>query len=498
MIVKRLEVIIIIVILLGAFLVRLYKFNNPVADWHSWRQADTSAVSRNFIKRNFDLLYPRFDDLSNVPSNFFDNPNGYRFVEFPIYNLFQAGLFKIDTIIRCQANSPLGCRKTIFTLEEWGRLVSIFSSLVASIFVFLIVKKHQSKLAGFLAFFFFAFLPYNIYYGRTILPDSMMLMTFLGGIYFFDLWLDKKTLKIYNFSFLIALIFIASALLLKPFALFFTPPLIYLAFSKFGLSFLKKWQLWFFLIISILPLILWRIWMSQYPEGIPRSDWLFNMYNIRFKGAFFSWIFDKRIANLILGAWGLPLLVLGFLSKGNKKSYLFFLTFVVSSLVYIFVIAGGNVRHDYYQIPIIPSLIIFMALGGEYLLTLNTSIIKRSMGVLIFAVCAIFMFAFSWQDIRAYYNINNPAIVRAGQAVDKLIPKDAKVIAPYEGDTSFLYQIGRQGWASFEKPLPAMIKMGADYLVLVNPQKRDYDIGKKYKIVSATPDYILFNLRERP
>ena len=82
------------VILVLGFLVRLYRFDSPIADWHSWRQADTSAVSRNFATYGFDILHPRFDDLSNVPSGL-ENPRGYRFVEFPIYNIAQAGLFRI-------------------------------------------------------------------------------------------------------------------------------------------------------------------------------------------------------------------------------------------------------------------------------------------------------------------------------------------------------------------------------------------------------------------
>src|SRR5581483_12450551 len=81
-------------ILIGAFVVRLYRLNNPIADWHSWRQADTSAVSRNFVKHGYDILHPRYDDLSNVQSGY-DNPNGYRFVEFPVYNIAQAGLFQM-------------------------------------------------------------------------------------------------------------------------------------------------------------------------------------------------------------------------------------------------------------------------------------------------------------------------------------------------------------------------------------------------------------------
>src|SRR5437868_3970875 len=102
---KRLEWMLLILILLGGFTVRLYRFNGPIADWHAWRQADTSAVSRNFVNEGFNLLYPKFDDLSNVPSGISENPQGYRFVEFPIYNFFQAGLFVTFDH---------------FTIEEWG------------------------------------------------------------------------------------------------------------------------------------------------------------------------------------------------------------------------------------------------------------------------------------------------------------------------------------------------------------------------------------------
>ncbi|HVF69497.1 MAG TPA: hypothetical protein VNA13_02935, partial [Xanthomonadales bacterium] len=102
----KLTRIFLILILTGGFLLRLYRLDSPVADWHSWRQADTSAVSRNFVKNGFDILHPRFDDLSNVPSGI-DNLEGYRFVEFPIYNIKQAFLFKTFGIL---------------TLEEWGRI----------------------------------------------------------------------------------------------------------------------------------------------------------------------------------------------------------------------------------------------------------------------------------------------------------------------------------------------------------------------------------------
>ena len=134
---SRLVVFFLILIFIGGFAVRLYRFANPIADWHSWRQADTSAVSRNFLKHGFDVLHPRFDDLSNVASGK-DNPNGYRFVEFPIYNIFQANFYKM-----------IG----VFTLEEWGRLVTILPrSCQCYLFIFWLKNMLMRRLDYWLLF----------------------------------------------------------------------------------------------------------------------------------------------------------------------------------------------------------------------------------------------------------------------------------------------------------------------------------------------------------
>ena len=203
---RKVEILVLLVILLGGFLVRMYKFNNPIADWHSWRQSDTSAVSRNFVKYGYDILHPRFDDLSKGVS-LIDNPQGYRFVEFPIYNVTQAFLYQ-----------QIGR----LTLEQWGRVVTIFSSLVSIIFLYLLVRKYTNSRTGLFASFFFAFVPYNIYYSRVILPDQSMVAALLAGTYFFSNWIDKSNFKfsILNFQFILAVILIASAILLKPYALF--------------------------------------------------------------------------------------------------------------------------------------------------------------------------------------------------------------------------------------------------------------------------------------
>lgn len=475
-----------------AFIVRLYGFTNPVADWHSWRQADTSAVSRNFVKTEFDILHPRFDDLSNVPSGI-ENLNGYRFVEFPLYNIAQAGLTLLFPFM---------------SLEQWGRMVTILSSLGSLTFLYLLVKKYTDEITGLFVACVYAFLPFSVYYSRVILPDPSMVMASLGGIYFFLKYVedsvrrDKKQWLYYGLS----LLFTISAFLLKPYALIFTLPMVYIAWKEYRFAIIKRWELWLFAIIAVIPLGLWRVHMMQFPEGIPVNAWLFNGGNIRFKGAFFFWIFGDRIARLIMGYWGIFFLGLGILHnsskqfgnmmKGNHRG--FFFSFLLSSVLYITILARGNVQHDYYQILIMPTIAIFAGMGARFVFFPKNQPMNQVGGIILGIIVCFLTLILGWYFIRDYYHINNESIVIAGKAVDRLTPKDALVVAPLDGDTSFLYQTNRQGWASFSKGLAELKDSGADYLVLVNPQEKDLEIGKTYKIVEYRKEYLLFNLNQTP
>jgi len=109
---KKFLILLIAIIFFGGIL-RLYRFNAPIADWHSWRQVDTAAVARNFLKFGIDPLRPRYDDLSNIQSGK-DNPQGWRMVEFPIYQLLGLGIFRLIPRL---------------SLEEALRIVSIIATM---------------------------------------------------------------------------------------------------------------------------------------------------------------------------------------------------------------------------------------------------------------------------------------------------------------------------------------------------------------------------------
>lgn len=469
-----------------AFVLRLYKIDIPLADWHSWRQADTASVSRTFLQEGFDLLHPRYHDLSNIPSGR-ENPQGYRFVEFPLYNFFHAGLAKLFPQI---------------PLVVWGRLVSIFSSLAAIIFLFFLTHKYLGPRIALFSALFYAILPYSIYYGRVILPEPMMVASSLAMLYFFDKWLERavdKGNKGYRGEFfgILAAVLAAVSFLLKPYALFLGLPMLYLVWRKYGIGFLFKGKLWLFAFASIVSLIAWRVWSQQFPEGIPAYSWLFNKDNIRFKGAFFRWIFAERLGKLILGYWGLVPLGFGLAAEVKKREGWFFFVWLAAILAYVTILAGGNVTHDYYQIMAIPIVAIFLAKGVDFLLSLDKNYLQLITSRLLLIASIAFMLAFSWFEVRGFYQINHPEIVEAGEAADRLLPPEAKVIAPYGGDTAFLYQTNRRGWPAVTTSINQMIELGATHYVSTKLDETTLQLIEEYNVILKTEEFVIVELRTK-
>lgn len=462
-----------------ALFLRMYKISTPLADWHSWRQADTASVTRELVKGEGSLFKPEFQDLSNIPSGL-ENPEGYRMVEFPILNQATAWIY----------TSPLAQNMDLVTVS---RLVTVMLSLITIWLLYGIVwETSQNTFLSVTSAFTFSVLPYSVFYSRVILPEPAMVCFSLAAIYFFIRWVQAAGEKSSMAYYLLSWSTMAVALLLKPTALFFTPVLMLIALYKFGLSAVKKPLLWFYL-ASLGPLLGWRFWIEQYPEGIPAARWLFNGNGIRLKPAWWRWLFAERIAKLILGYWGIVLAAFGLVGQQEKKTYFDVMTagMVLGMLAYLIIFATGNVQHDYYQIVLIPTISIVVARGIYWLLTSHS--IQKLIAVPLLTVVVSLSLFLGWYEVRGYYNINNPGIVEAGQAVDQLTPADARVIAPYGGDTAFLFQTNRRGW-----PIGSLIEeriaQGATHYVTVTYDDEARELEKRYATVDKTDTYLILDL----
>lgn len=466
------EYLVVSIILLIALILRLYKIDSPIADWHSWRQADTASVSRIYKDEGINFLYPKYYDISTAQSSLF-NPHGYRFVEFPIYNAIVSVFSKIP----------------IFTLEIWARLVSIISSLASTYIVFLLGKRYIGYTGGVLASFFYATIPFNVYFTRVILPEPLATCLALLALWMFSQYLSKERKN----DLYISSLFFTLALLVKPFTIFYLIPMLYLALNKYGISAIfKKRLLLIAFFASFIPLILWRIWISQFPEGIPEWKWVFNGDGIRFKPSFWMWIFGERLGRLILGVWGVVPFTFGIISYKRKKAFVHY--FALGMLAYMVVVATANIKHDYYQTIIIPAISLMLAYGAINLWQKLDYPKLLTRGVLIFSISMMFIQG-AFQTIELY-KINRPEIIEAGKAIDSIAPKDALIIAPYNGDTAFLYQTNRYGWPVVDRPIDELIEKGASYYVSVDlnhPQTVEF--SERFSVIKRTDKYIIIQLK---
>ena len=465
---KRTKIFLVFVTLALGLTLRLYKLDTPLADWHSWRQVDTVAVTRHYVQNGINLLVPKYNDLSANPSTI-PNPEGYRMVEFPVINALTASLYKLPLVNQ-------------LPLHVFSRIVSIAFSLGSILLLYLIVSHLSGFTTGFWAALFMSILPYNVYYSRTTLPEVPLVFFSLMAIY---LSLKNKLI--------LSSIFAALSMLIKPYALIFALPIGYYLLSTHRLKLLKDKKFYLYLPIAILPYIFWRQWIQQFPEGIPQYLWLLNSGEIRFKGAFFNWLFAERLGKLILGFWGLILFGLGLSDKPAKKEGWFYYLWLIAILVYLSVFASGNVHHDYYQIITIPIVCIMIAKGTVFLLSHAK---KNLVAYAVLAVTILFTLAFSWFHVRGYYNINHWEIVQAGQAADKLLSKDAKVIAPYNKDTAFLFQTNRSGWPN-GGDLEAKVKAGATHYVTVNKDTETNSlIDQNCPVLEQTDQYLIIEIKD--
>lgn len=472
------------IILIIALIFRIYKINSPLADLHSWRQADTAAVARNFVTNGFDLLHPRYDDLSGRESGL-ENPKGYRMVEFPIYNAIFAGTYKFLPIL---------------PIEVYGRLTTVFFSLVIISIIYILVLKEASRLAAISASLIYSVFPFFVFFSRVVLPETTALAMSFLSILFLYLFSQKKesTLKEYIFL-LFSIIFFSLGLLVKPTVVFYVLPLIYLFIKKYNLKFMSKFSFYIYFIIAFVLFFLWRLYIRNYPEGIPASDWLItsvNTYqglqNIFFRPAFFRWIFFERLNNMIFGGYLAVLFVLGILKRNHKY---FFHSLLFSAFVYLFIFEGGNIQHEYYQTIILPTLAIFIGLGVETIFNFDKKNFHSNFFrvPIILAIFALSFF-FSYYRIKDFYSTPSDLTSIAKIIKTITLPED-KIITDRLGDTTLLYLADRKGWPAYTGNLAKFKTNGYKYIVTANKDLiNELKTNKTYKLTYENDKFTIFKL----
>lgn len=536
---SRSELMILILILALALCLRLYHIENPLLDWHAFRQADTASVTRHYVQHGINLLEPKYDDISSIPSGL-ENPNGYRMVEFPLINALLALILR---------NLPW------LDLTVASRMASVLFSLGSIILLFLMVRSISTNVIALASALALAVLPYNVYYSRVVLPEPFFVFALLATLCCWWYYLHNPSSSRWLLL-LGALISLSLALLMKPFAIFIYPVIFAMSLTRNGWNTWKNWSMWVVFVLPLAPFFAWRNWIQQFPEGIPANMWLLNGNDIRLKPSWFRWLFYERLIRLMLGITGAVFLIAS-LFRLSRAELLVYGSWWAGMIAYLVVFATGNVQHDYYQAMLAPIIAITLGRGVVslfhqlqkglttkqrwvliiglmavvlYGLTLVAGIQQSAFyperlandwiisTVIIFSFC-VFLFAQKSQPLNRrvagiltailvitslllssryvleYYKINHWEYLHVGQALRELLPSDAKVIAPANGDTMFLFQINRPGWP-LGYNIAEKIQHGATHYVSTARDDETASLSAEFRVVVQNDLYTLIDLSQ--
>lgn len=478
---KKIDYIIFAAIAIIAIILRLYKIDAPLSDYHSWRQADTSAVSRNFVRDGISLLQPKYDDLSSLQTGS-ENTYGLRMVEFPIYNLLSAFLSMSFPAV---------------AIEVSGRLVSIIFSIITLYVVYYLAKNEIGLFGATFAGITYATLPFMVFFSRVVLPETTAVGFAMLSILFLYKGLKKN--KVDWYQFLLSILFFSLAVLTKPTAIFYIITIGVLLIAHFRHDVVRVPFGYMFAVLSLLPFLFWRIYITNFPEGIPANSWLFTTVNtfegpknIFFRPAFFRWIFMERIGSFILGIYGTVFLAISALTK--YKTVLI-PSLGISSLAYLLTFQGGNVQHEYYQTIIFPAIALLVGAGASQIINLPNTKHNKFFSVPVVFVLLIFMIVFSYYKVKDYYTYPQD-LNQIADLIKLYTEKTDKIVTDRSGDTTLLYLADRKGAPAIYKSTQELQNLGYSYIVTANKESANKIKSEGYKPLVENDLVTIFQLNK--
>lgn len=410
----------ILLILILAFAVRMVDINSPVV---SWREADTAAMARNFYENRYNILYPQIDWGGTT--------SGYVESEFPIYQFLVATLYQLFGVH-----------------EVLARLLSALLATGSVYFVFALARALMHRSAALWSAAFFAFLPMQIFYGRMVWPEPLMIFGLTAGVYFFYRWYMKKKL-----AFILASsAFIAIACLIKPPVLYILLPFFYLAWLRFRGRLLLEPQIWLFLSLIIVPLTGWYYHAHQLHNetGLTFGIWAYGADkwgNWELVGTVQFWmtVFVGHLGPQ-LAVFGAALLYFGLVIKRSTREEYMLDLWLIALLVYVIIVAKGNYAHEYYLAPaIIPISLIMGKLYGRYLSKFSFRSMNLTQMALLVGIVAMLIPAGVIYLTRVENERSDPRpalaeTIQTGSKVDDLI------VTVDNGAPTLLYLSHRKGW----------------------------------------------------
>ncbi len=443
-------------------ILRLIRLNSPVLGIHSWRQADTAAMARHFAENNTPLWLPQID-WSGAGTGLVE-------CEFPIYQYLLGKIYQI------------------FGVQEWlGRGLSTIFSVLTIWLIIRISKKLLDNQSAWWGGLFFAMMPLNVYYGRTVQGESLMLMLAALSIDSILTWNKER-----NRSFLlISWISFTTASLIKvlPFIWTGLPLILIIAKgrnlkSSYQVKDIKKdlvdigrsTSIYLYMGLTLILMFTWYLYAYRVGEY---SGLSFGFWGESSDRSSITLISDLSIwSNLLLrvtvrnfSIFGLPLFVIGLINARKDYSLKIIFAGLIGILICTLLAIRASSIHEYYQLPL--QLFICPLMGKGLVVMknwLSNNFITQTFTIGIVSLIAIVSLLVLKFD---YWNIESRQVkiwMPLAQNIREKVPVESKIVSVTGGDPTLLNLGRRQGWLTTaaeinQMKLKSWLSEGGEYIV---------------------------------
>lgn len=419
---------------------------------------------------------------------------GYVESEFPLFPWLVAGLYGLFGV-----------------QEALGRALAILFAAGAGLYLAHLCARYVDRAAAAFAGAAFSILPINSYIGAAFMPESLMLMASVAAIDHMDRWSSGGRER----HRWLAACWLALAIAVKLPELFLGIPIFYLVWRRLGWGMLRRPSVWLCAAVALIPPGLWYLHAHRLKEATGLTFGIWEMGSDKWGNlgllatpSFYGQMLFSRLVERHLAFAGAALLALGMFLLRERRDLGTFSWWLGAGVFYVLVVARGNAVHDYYQLPLLLPMSLWIGAAIGWALRSDRRIwqgIAAKLLVLAFVALSLLRLPHFLARERS-----SRSLVDMGAAVQAVVPPGKRVVVVDEGDPTLLYYVHRRGWHAGVATLDtawveARRAEGAAYVVssrdrLAQPQAAAAlaMLSARYKDRSTRSDVHVFDLGSRP
>jgi hypothetical protein len=504
---------ILLVIVVGIAVFRLMTISAPSLEWTSWKEIDYLTISQNYWKNGFNFLKPEVTWPAEPPRVTEMELPLVPFTSAILYQLFGFGPFT-------------------------ARAVTFFASLLMVVYVYKLAGREFNPFIGLLSALAAGVLPLYHPFSRLLFTEPTMIAMSVVSIYYMAEWADNPSKR----NWILAIVSLSLTFSLKLETLYLLLPLTWIVFQKYQFRIVQYWKFVSLILASMILPVIWYAY-AYYLEMTGAH--LFGIFIGHDKSQFTTLLLDfrwyrtmaGRVINGITGGfYGFGLFGLGFLFLLLKRKGSLIFAYFIAVVIYFGLVAEGNIDAPYRQLPIIPSMSIFVAFGVQTLITglltffdmiKSSATFGKSLSLATLSASFLLVLLIPFQRLDEVLMPDAPAhadrwelaqeIKNNTDANSKLVVvgEYSKHVGGYDLSPVLFYYSDLQGWSITpdqwtQDHIDELIEKGATHLVFILPYGYPYDfiylpevpvdpfiqeMRSKYPVVYEYQDQLVLDLR---